>query len=922
MRKWAILAVSFLALILTNCTSGGIRDSHEAASADITDGAENVSASGSYGFTFSKAVNSSTVTTNTFYVATVTGGNASLSKGAFSSSACTTANRVAGSVSCSSSTSCTYTTTDPLLGNTQYVMCLTSGIIYADGTTYIGSTDSFTTGPAVDSITPTRGATDIATSSTIVVTFSAAIQASTLTSSTFTVTSASSQVSGTITLDADLNTATFTPDSSLNSYTTYAVTLTSGIKDSSGNALTEYSSTFKTAAAPAASLTVTSISPISGATDVSSGTSISVMFSDAVQSSTINTSSFLVRNGGTYVSGTVSYDSTSGIATFTPQAALGSSKLYVVELTAEVTSSSSTSLSAFTSTFTTVAASPTCTVLTCADIHALILANNSTGIRPSTAFTATTLTSSTCLDGATPTYSMTGTMPTGLSFNAATNQITGTTVSSSATGAYTVVYGVTNGSFSGSVTCLLNDMDGDTMTDHKEYTYGEVPLVNNTFGWVWLTATTDPIYRPATDAGVKMIPTGLTKPTEGLNLNDATDAAADFDGDGLTNLAEINAETNIFVAESDGTFAAAVAYVKDEWAQMVVADFDNDGDLDIASEEDTGYTLRMLKNNGAGTFTDSAVSCDGEATCALSAGSDIAAIVSGDFNNDGYQDLAMVDEGEVDAEVLSVLINNGTGAFTVTTFADYLGGDAESMVAADFNKDGFLDISIIRSENEGVDLFWGNGEDTIFDTPPESYNFGLSGLSWSVTADFNNDLALDIAAADGDSAGGTVNYASALKGTGSTPAFYTTPMSYNVGSDVDVKGITSGDFNFDGNLDIATANFGGDNISILLGKGNLMFNTKVDYEASNSRTAIVTGDLDGDGDLDIAVAAGDSDALDPCVVDILFGDGTGLFGTKTTYTLTEGECEATTIASADLNNDGKLDLAINVETGIYILLSQ
>ena len=110
-------------------------------------------------------------------------------------------------------------------------------------------------------------------------------------------------VAGTVTLDASGKVATFTPSANLGSSTDYTVTVTTGVKDTAGNAMANaYTWTFRTMAVDATPPTVTVVSPIAGATSIDPGTAITATFSEAMLDTTITTSTITVSGG---VTGTV-----------------------------------------------------------------------------------------------------------------------------------------------------------------------------------------------------------------------------------------------------------------------------------------------------------------------------------------------------------------------------------------------------------------------------------------------------------------------------------------------------------------------------------------------------------------------------------------------------------------------------------------
>lgn len=200
----------------------------------------------------------------------------------------------------------------------------------------------------VSSTSPSAGATGVSTSSSVSVTFLRAADPTTLTSSTFTVADAGGNaVSGSVSYNSGSNTATFTPSSALASSTTYTATVAGSVKAADGTSLGSAATwTFTTAAPAPPPPSVQSTTPASGATSVSPGTGVSASFSRAMDPATLNQSSFtLAVSGGAQVSGTVSYNGTTNVATFTPSAPLALGTTYTATLAGSVSASDGTPLS-------------------------------------------------------------------------------------------------------------------------------------------------------------------------------------------------------------------------------------------------------------------------------------------------------------------------------------------------------------------------------------------------------------------------------------------------------------------------------------------------------------------------------------------------------------------------------------------------
>src|SRR3990172_6665378 len=272
--------------------------------------------------TFSEAMQSSTINTDTF---TVRNGSSNIS----------------GTVSYSGTTA-TFTPSANLSASTTYTATVTTGAKDSTGASMASNyTWSFTTGsgpdttPPTDSSTiPANGATDVAINSSVRVTFSEAMDAATITTSTFTVNTGSNNISGSVSYSG--TTATFTPSSNFDRSTTYTVMITTGVKDLTGNAMvTSYYSSFTTGSSPDnAPPQVASTSPSNGATGVAINSVIIATFSEAMDTSTISTSTFTVSKGGSNISGAVSYSGTT--ATFTPSAALDFDTIYTATITTGV----------------------------------------------------------------------------------------------------------------------------------------------------------------------------------------------------------------------------------------------------------------------------------------------------------------------------------------------------------------------------------------------------------------------------------------------------------------------------------------------------------------------------------------------------------------------------------------------------------
>jgi hypothetical protein len=295
--------------------------------------------------TFSEAMNATTINSASF----------TLKQGSTS---------VAGTVTYSGTTA-TFSPTAALAANTAYTGTITTAVKDVAGNALaVSYTWSFTTAavadvtpPTVLSVVPAANATSVASGVKVTATFSEAMDAATISATTFTLKQGSTAVAGTVSYTG--TTATFTPSAALAGSTVYTSTITTGAKDVSGNALSAaYAWSFTTAVpSDVTPPTVLSVTPANSATSVAVNSAATVTFSEAMSSASITTSTFTLKQGTSSVAGTVTYSGTT--ATFTPSAALAGGTVYTASITTGVKDAAGNSLAAvYTWSFTTVVTAP------------------------------------------------------------------------------------------------------------------------------------------------------------------------------------------------------------------------------------------------------------------------------------------------------------------------------------------------------------------------------------------------------------------------------------------------------------------------------------------------------------------------------------------------------------------------------------
>ena len=216
----------------------------------------------------------------------------------------------------------TFLPLSPLQSNTAYTATITTGAKSALGVALAANHSfTFTTGgpavtvPTVASTIPADDATEVGVDAVVSATFSEAMNNETITLTSFTLDQGTTAVAGTLTF-GELS-ATFTPSSPLEPGATYTATFTSDVQSAAGVPLAAiHSFSFTTSADPDTTLPlVNATDPANSATGIARNKVVSITFSEAMDATTISTSTFTLMNGTTPVAGTVAY---SGItATFT-----------------------------------------------------------------------------------------------------------------------------------------------------------------------------------------------------------------------------------------------------------------------------------------------------------------------------------------------------------------------------------------------------------------------------------------------------------------------------------------------------------------------------------------------------------------------------------------------------------------------------
>jgi hypothetical protein len=341
--------------------------------------------------------------------------------------------------------------------------------------------------------------------------------------------------------------------------------------------------------------------------------------------------------------------------------------------------------------------------------------------------------------------------------------------------------------------------------------------------------------------------------------------AGDFNGDGISDLAVVNGmglpafspgeSVSILLGHPDGELTLAPGSPVELYSggmfssdgPIATGEFTHDGHLDLAVVDNVHDTVSILLGDGTGRFRLSGASVP-------FSGGEPQNIAVGDFSGDGNEDLAFASGGKV-----NVLLGDGAGGFAPAPGSPFATpGYAGAIAAGNFNGDGRSDLAVGIGAGQ-VAIYLATGEGRFQEAPGLPLAAGESSDS-IVAADVNHDGRTDLAITSGVADAVTV-----LLGNG-TGGFTPAPGSPfavpgGPGSSPSSPGspdsIAAGDFNGDGNVDLAVANFNGssDNVAVLQGDGHGGFTNAAGspFPVGGNPRPVIVGDFNGDGRPDLAV---------------------------------------------------------------------
>ncbi|MFO8184177.1 MAG: CRTAC1 family protein, partial [Candidatus Aegiribacteria sp.] len=257
-------------------------------------------------------------------------------------------------------------------------------------------------------------------------------------------------------------------------------------------------------------------------------------------------------------------------------------------------------------------------------------------------------------------------------------------------------------------------------------------------------------------------------------------------GDGYSDLIlDRGSSRRLFRNNGDGTFTDITSGSGLTGSPVCVADFDNDGALDVLTLTDTG--CGVLYNSGGGTFS-MGPSATGNWWCAVCV----------DYDLDGDPDIYL---GTYGSDPNTLLRNDGTDLTDVTAEAGVaFTGSTTGITSGDFNNDGYPDLYLGNYSEPGCKLFRNGGDGTFTDVTVSAGVTGHTDTRTVAFADYNNDGWLDIFVSHHD----FFTYSNIMWRNNGDGTFSDVGEQLQLSGEFmgDYFGVAWGDYNLDGDVDL------------------------------------------------------------------------------------------------------------------------
>ena len=325
-------------------------------------------------------------------------------------------------------------------------------------------------------------------------------------------------------------------------------------------------------------------------------------------------------------------------------------------------------------------------------------------------------------------------------------------------------------------------------------------------------------------------------------------------------------------------------------------DFNNDTYLDLAITDSDSGNLYIFINNNNGTFEAPIIYVIGSNSSPWS-------VVAGDFDGDSRMDLAVANYG---SNTIGIFIGNNNGTFqTQGTFSTGFINNPSLLVVDDFNNDTHLDL-VVNGNFLGIMFGIGNG---YFKDVAVLYDNDISYQTSVISGDLNNDNHVDLITC---SSYDNVIYILLNNGYG----YFNLWMNITLETFSSVSSLATGDFNNDNRLDLVIADWKKNHIGVFIQNKQRTFGNETIYSTGvySEPDSITVGDFNNDGQVDLAVTL-----VTKSEVGIWFGIGNSTFLSPLMFSTGSGT-SPDWIISNDFNGDDRLDFITIDDTNNRVII--
>jgi len=266
-----------------------------------------------------------------------------------------------------------------------------------------------------------------------------------------------------------------------------------------------------------------------------------------------------------------------------------------------------------------------------------------------------------------------------------------------------------------------------------------------------------------------------------------------------------------------------------------------------------------------------------------------------DFTGDGHSDVLVANGLSNSVSILQALRTGRVGR-RIDLDAGEL---AYEVAAADLNMDGLTDFGVTNYRSNSVSIFISEGHGRFASRVDYPGHNGSGAIGF---VDLNLDGILDLVVGNLNNDSG-IHASTVSVRLGAPGGIFGPAMEFQVGRYAGV--VLVGDFDENGNPDLASVNGESRTVSVLIGDGAGGFATSVDYATGDLPLGGAVGDLNGDGHVDLVVTNHQEGTIS-----VLHGRGDGTFADRQDHFAGGQLHDPTGIAAGDLNGDDRVDLVI------------